>query len=118
MNLIKYVIILLLFFTNIYAKKERGSHSTKNLIGQKNYIQHCSSCHGDARRGGTMGSILDWKDLFSDNANLLIQLHSDDATTKKILDYLNSSKFIKDKVAIKQLLQEFAYDSEYVPTCN
>lgn len=115
----QFIIILLLLLTlNLSAAKKRGEHATKNLKGQEYYLNRCSSCHGEASRGGNMGSIREWKELFSKNASELIDLHLDDEESKDILSYFNNNDFKKEEKDMLKLLQEFAYDSEYIPTCN
>ena len=119
MILNKYIfLIVILLVSNIYAKKIRGEYSTKNILAQEIYLDKCSSCHGDARRGGTMASIIEWKDIFSNDAKLLVDLHENDTQTIDILKYFKGQTFKKDKILILKLLQEFAYDSEFIPTCN
>lgn len=101
-----------------FAKKIRGEYATKNIVGQEYYLKRCSFCHGDGNRGGNMASIREWKVLFKDNASELYDLHLDDETNKDILIYFKSEEFKKESALMLKLLQEFAYDSEHIPTCN
>lgn len=114
------VIMVTLFVTSSYSysDKIRGEYATKNMLGQEYYMQRCSSCHGDGARGGNMASIRDWKQIFTNNASELVELHTDDDSTVEILSYLKSDSFKKESVLMLKLLQEFAYDSENIPTCN
>lgn len=95
----------------------RGAYATKNLIGQEYYLTRCSSCHGEGNRGGNMASIREWKNIFSQNGNILIDLHIDDLEAKEVVKYLNSSSFNNEAKLMLEFLQEFAYDSEHIPTC-
>ena len=112
------VVFLLLSFTNLNAAKKRGAYATKNIVGQNYYLKACSSCHGEGSRGGNMASIREWKDLFSKNAFELKDLHVDDEETISVIKYFNSNKFQEQKIDLLDFLQEFAYDSENIPTCN
>ena len=109
-----------LFITSSYsyADKIRGEYATKNQVGQDYYLNRCSSCHGDGARGGNMASIREWKQIFSNNASELLELHTDDKSTVEILKYFKSASFKKESPLMLNLLQEFAYDSDNIPTCN
>ena len=115
-----FTVVVLSFLSSSYsyAEKIRGEYATKNLIGQDYYLNRCSSCHGDGARGGNMASIREWKQIFSNNASELIELHMDDDSTVKTLAYLQSADFQKESDLMMKLLQEFAYDSDNIPTCN
>lgn len=120
-NSLKLVIIFFLFLLlplNLHATKKRGEHATKNIEGQKYYLKRCSTCHGEASRGANMSSIREWKTLFSKQANELIELHLEEEESKNIVSYFKSNDFKKEEEKMLKLLQEFAYDSEYIPTCN
>lgn len=117
-NKFLFLFIILISFTFLHAAKSRTTYATKNIIGQNDYLDKCSSCHGDASRGGNVSSIREWKIIFSNNAYELIEIHMYDEENKKILSYLNSNEFKKQSKLILELLQEFAYDSENIPTCN
>jgi len=110
--------IFFIFNTNVSAAKKRGVHATINLTGQEYYMNRCSSCHGEGNRGGNMASIREWKSIFSKDAEELIYLHSDEDETIDIIKYMKSSDFKKESKLMLELLQEFAYDSENIPTCN
>lgn len=118
----KYKFVICIFFCcltlNLYGAKVRGEYATKNLIGQEYYMNKCSECHGDGNRGGNMASIREWGILFSNDAKELINLHEEDDETIDIIKYLKSNKFKNESKTIVKFLQEFAYDSENIPTCN
>ncbi len=116
--IITAVLLSTLFSSTLFASKIRGEYATKNLVGQDYYLKRCSSCHGEGSRGGNMASIREWKMLFSDNASELKDLHLDDDSTIKIVKYFESKTFKKESKLMMKLLQEFAYDSEHIPTCN
>lgn len=113
------IIILILTFTSfLEAERLRSTYATKNIIGQTNYLNRCSTCHGEAKRGGNMAAIREWKEIFSNKASELIDLHLDDDENIEVLKYLKSKFFLQEKESILKILQEFAYDSEHIPTCN
>ena len=112
------VIFIVVLTINLFAKKERGVYATKNLIGQEYYMNNCSSCHGEGNRGGNMASIREWKMMFSDDASELLYLHDEEDTNKKVIEYLKGESFRKQSKLMLEFLQEFAYDSEHIPTCN
>lgn len=103
---------------NSYAKKIRGEYATKNINGQNYYLKNCSSCHGEGSRGGNMASIKEWEKIFSNHSSQLIYLHEDDSELKDVINYLKSKKFKEESSDMLRFLQEFAYDSENIPTCN
>ncbi len=118
--MIKKIILLGIFILlslDLNAARERSPYATNNFKGQKYYLDACSECHGAGSRGGNMESINEWKELFSNNASELLKLHLDEDKTQKVISYLRSEKFRVQKVRILPFLQEFAYDSENIPTC-
>lgn len=112
------VLIMVFLSLNLHAKKIRGEYATKNIEGQNYYLKNCSSCHGEGSRGGNMASIKEWEMIFSNDASELIYLHEDDDDLKKVLQYLKGEEFKKQSKVMLNFLQEFAYDSENIPTCN
>jgi hypothetical protein len=112
------ILFLLLININAFAAKKRGVYATKNLIGQAYYMNRCSSCHGEGNRGGNMASIREWKSIFSNEAAELIDIHTEDDELLKLLEYMKSVEFKKKSELMLPFLQEFAYDSEHIPTCN
>lgn len=112
------IVVLMLSFSNLNAAKKRGVYATKNIIGQSFYLKACSSCHGEGSRGGNMASIREWKEIFSKNAFELKDLHIGEEETLLVIEYLNSKEFEIQKKDLLDFLQEFAYDSENIPTCN
>ena len=109
------IILLLLNFSVAFAKPL--SHITKEKLGQEYYLKRCSSCHGEGNRGGNINSINEWKEVFANNAKELIELHDGEDNVEKVISYLKSDDFKKESPRILILLQEFAYDSELIPTC-
>lgn len=112
------LIFMMLISINLNAAKNRGEHATKNIEGQNYYIKNCSSCHGEGNRGGNMASIREWKDIFSNDAEELLYFHEEDGESKNLIIYVKSDTFKKQSKQMLEFLQEFAYDSEYIPTCN
>lgn len=117
-KIVLLLVFILLLSLNLEAKKSRGEYSTKNIIGQNYYLKNCSSCHGEGNRGGNMASIKEWELFFTNEAKELIYFHEDDDSTRGVIGYLRSSDFKKQSKLMLKFLQEFAYDSENVPTCN
>lgn len=114
----KSLLIILLLISYSYGEKIRGEYATKNLKGQDYYLQNCSSCHGEGSRGGNMASIREWAEIFKNNADELIFFHEDDDSTKNLVTYLKGKEFKKQSKLMVEFLQEFAYDSQHIPTCN
>lgn len=113
----RYMLITLLaIFATLYAKP-RGKHVVKEKVGQQFYLKHCSACHGAGKLGGNMATKLEWKKLLENGAKELIELHTDEDNTTKVIEYLKSKQFKKEHDAILRFLQEFANDSEAIPTC-
>lgn len=116
-NFIFIVFALLLIYSQLEAKRQRGEYATRNLKGQSYYLNNCSSCHGGGNRGGNIASIREWEEIFSKNAKELIALHNDEENSS-VLEYIKSNKFKNERKKLLEFLQEFAYDSENIPTCN
>ena len=113
----RYIFItLLLIIATLYAKP-RGKHVVKEKVGQQYYLKQCSACHGAGKLGGNMATKLEWKKLLANGAKELIELHIDEGNTTKVIEYLKSKQFNKEHDAILRFLQEFANDSEAIPTC-
>lgn len=115
--LIAIALLSTLFTSQLSAQKIRGEYATKNLKGQEYYLKRCSACHGEGSRGGNMASIREWKQLFANNAAELRDLHTDDDSTVEVLKYFDSDAFKKESKLMMELLQEFAFDSQHIPTC-
>lgn len=117
MNNILLTLVLLTFSFQITNAETKFRHVTKEKRGQSYYLQRCSDCHGNGSRGANIYSIAEWKTLFSNNAQELIELHEFEDNTKEILQYLKSDDFTKESAKMLKFIQEFAYDSELIPTC-
>ena len=117
-NLLFILILLSLSFLNANAARKRGEYATKNLVGQDYYLKQCASCHGEGSRGGNMASIREWEMMFKKDAEELVDLHIDDEESKTVVKYFQSNEFKKESKDMLNFLQEFAYDSENIPTCN
>lgn len=113
-----YIFVLISLTLNLSADKVRGEYATKNLIGQDYYLVNCSSCHGEGSRGGNIASIREWKIFFEKDASELIYFHEEDDSTIKVMKYLKGNEFKEQSKLMLEFLQEFAYDSEHIPTCN
>jgi len=113
-----YIIFILTLSFNLEAGKIRGEYTTKNLKGQEYYLKMCASCHGDGSRGGNMASIREWETIFANNASELSYFHEDDEESIETIIYIKSNLFKKQSKLMLEFLQEFAYDSEHIPTCN
>jgi hypothetical protein len=116
-NLNKFILIVAIFsiFTNLYGS--RKPHITKEKIGQKYYLKRCSSCHGSGNRGGNLYSISEWKENFNNNGKELIELHDGEDNVQNVIKYIKSNSFKKESEKMLKFIQEFAYDSETIPTC-
>jgi hypothetical protein len=101
---------------SLYAKP-RGKHIVKEKIGQQFYLKRCSSCHSSGKIGGNMATQKEWEMLLSKGAKELIELHRDEKDTDGLINYLHSEEFSKEHNRLLKFLQEFANDSEAIPTC-
>ena len=112
------LIIFTLLFTFSTAQARYKAHVTKQLKGQEYYIKQCSSCHGEGNRGGNLYSQREWEKIFSANGLDLIELHDGEDNIEKVIKYIKSDKFKKQSPKMLSFIQEFAYDSNTIPTCN
>jgi len=112
----RVILICILLLTTSYSKS-RGEHVVKEKEGQKYYLKRCSKCHGAGKLGGNMATKKEWQMLLSNGAKELISLHKDEENTASIIKYLKSTQFSKEHDALLRFLQEFANDSEAIPTC-
>ncbi len=113
-----FLLILITSLCNVsavFAKKKK--YVTKEKVGQEYYLNRCSTCHGSGSRGGNLYSIYEWKNIYSKNGKELVYLHEDEDDTQNIIKYIKSDDFAKEKTRMLKFIQEFAYDSETIPTC-
>ncbi len=89
-----------------------GAHEKK---GQEYYLKRCSSCHGTGKMWGNVATQEEWKDFLNKNLDELKSFHVENP---KVLKYLDSKSFKKEKNRLKRFLQEFASDSDSIPSCN
>jgi mono/diheme cytochrome c family protein len=117
------LILSLLLTTTLLHAKERGTHVTREKVGQEYYLKACATCHGDGKIAGNMATQREWKALLDANASELIYLHEDVYSDKAeknavpAIQYLQSEQFVKEKRKLLKFLQEFASDSPDIPTC-
>lgn len=107
----------LLLGIGVLEARERGQHVVKEKIGQQYYLKACSSCHGAGKLGGNMATQSEWKELLDHHARELIELHEGEANTSGVIRYLKSPRFEQEHDRLLKFLQEFANDSESIPTC-
>jgi len=115
-KIILSVLISSLFCTNIVFAKN-AKHVTKEKDGQKYYLNRCSSCHGAGSRGGNLYSINEWERIFSKNGIELLELHEGEDDVQDVIEYIKSDSFKLENKNMLNFIQEFAYDSELIPTC-
>jgi mono/diheme cytochrome c family protein len=108
---------LLLAATLALPAKPRGKHVVREKVGQQYYLRACGGCHGPGKIGGNMATQAEWKALLSDHANELAELHEGEANVTGVLEYLRGPRFEKEHDRLLKFLQEFANDSESIPTC-
>ena len=111
------LLILCLLFVPLLWGKSHAPHVTQEKVGQQYYLKACSHCHGSGKLGGNMATVLEWKGLLSHHAKELVELHEDENGTQEIITYLKSDRFAKEHDHLLKFLQEFANDSESIPTC-
>jgi len=110
-------VLLGMFLTLSLQARPRGKHVVKEKTGQQYYLQACSSCHGSGKLGGNMATQEEWKELLSKHGKELIELHEGEENVSGVINYLKSSRFEKEHDRLLKFLQEFANDSESIPTC-
>ncbi len=103
----KITILLILVMSISYGAKEKK--------GQRYYLNRCAGCHGSGKMWGNVATIQEWKDFFPTDIKEMKEFHKD---SPKVLNYLNSKDFKREKNRISRFLQEFASDSESIPSCN
>ncbi len=101
-----FVLIIVLVSLLFGAKEKKG---------QKYYLKRCSSCHGTGRMWGNVATSDEWKSFFTDDIKDLKDFHKDNPN---VLNYFDSEDFKKEKSRMRRFLQEFASDSESIPSCN
>jgi hypothetical protein len=89
-----------------------GAHEKK---GQKYYLQRCASCHGSGKMWGNVATKDEWREFLTKNISELKSFH---LKNPKVIEYLDSKDFQKEKNRMLRFLQEFASDSESIPSCN
>ncbi len=89
-----------------------GTHEKK---GQKYYLQRCASCHGTGKMWGNVATQSEWKGFLTKKVDELKSFHT---KNPKVLEYLDSNSFKKERNRMIRFLQEFASDSESIPSCN
>ncbi len=110
-------LLLLILHGHTADAKSHAPHVTQEKIGQQYYLAACGSCHGAGKIGGNMATIAEWKTLLADHGKELIELHTDENGTAGIIAYLKGEQFEKEHDRLLTFLQEFANDSESIPTC-
>ncbi len=103
----RFIILVMISVVFIF-----GAHEKR---GQKYYLQRCSSCHGTGKMWGNVATQDEWKDFLTKDVKELKSFHT---KNPKVLDYLNSKDFKKERNRMIRFLQEFASDSESIPSCN
>ena len=111
------LIIFLSFYFSISQANPKHEHVTKEKLGQSYYLNRCSLCHGDGNRGGNIYSKHEWKEIFQENGKELIELHEGEDNVKNVIAYIKSDEFKKESSRMLKFIQEFAFDSETIPTC-
>ena len=115
----KLILTLILSLTLMLplCAKPRGKHVVQEKVGQQYYLKACGGCHGPGKLGGNMATQAEWKALLADHAKELIELHEGEANVTALMRYLKGPRFEKEHDRLLRFLQEFANDSESIPTC-
>lgn len=116
-NKIISTILISLVFSSFTLNAKPLSHKTKEKVGQRSYLKRCSACHGEGSRGGNLYSQDEWQKIFANSGAELIELHDGEDNVEEIISYIKSDNFKKDSKRMLKFIQEFAYDSELIPTC-
>ncbi len=112
------IIIISLILSVTLSHARLKSFVTKQLEGQEYYLKQCSLCHGSGNRGANLYSASEWKDIFSNNGKELYDLHDGEDDVEDVMKYIKSDKFKKNSKKMLLFIQDFAYDSDGIPTCN
>ncbi len=115
--LIRKILLTITILTSLIYSKPRGEHKVQEKIGQKLYLKRCSKCHDSGKIGGNMATQKEWELLLSNGAKELINLHIDENNCTGVINYLKGDEFKKEHNRLLKFLQEFANDSEAIPTC-
>ena len=110
-------VVLSLLLGSFAQARPRGQHVVQEKVGQTYYLRECAACHGAGKLGGNMATQSEWKELLSKHAKELIELHEGEQNTTRVIEYLQSPRFEKEHDRLLKFLQEFANDSESIPTC-
>ncbi len=97
--------------------KSHSPHVTQEKVGQQYYLKACASCHGAGKMGGNMATVTEWKALLDKNGKELLELHEGEDNTTGVISYIKSEQYAKEHDHLLKFLQEFANDSESIPTC-
>ncbi|MEA1914089.1 MAG: cytochrome c [Campylobacterota bacterium] len=118
-NSLRYLfIVVFIIASSLNLNAIRNSeHIAKEKIGQEYYLKRCSACHGPGRIGGNTNSTQEWKDNFAFDGAVLVELHLEEENMDEFNMYMKSNDFKLEKRRMLRFLQEFAYDSELIPTC-
>lgn len=81
--------------------------------GQRTYLLHCKSCHGNGVKGAAMKRQAEWEELFEDDASALRALHA----KTPVASYFESCAFKAAAADLYSFLFNYAADSGNVPTC-
>ena len=103
----KIVFVLLIVTISLFGAKEKK--------GQRYYLKRCSSCHGTGKMWGNVATQDEWKSFFTNDIKDLKDFHEDEPS---VLKYIDSKDFKREKGRMYRFLQEFASDSETIPSCN
>jgi mono/diheme cytochrome c family protein len=112
-----FALVVATIATQNLLAKSHAPHVTQEKVGQRYYLNACGSCHGSGKIGGNMATVTEWKALLDHGAKELIELHTDENGTEGVIAYLKSPQFAKEHDRLLAFLQEFANDSESIPTC-
>ena len=81
--------------------------------GQRLYLKNCKKCHGNGAEGAVLHTQAEWKKLFANDAQGMIDAHKGTTGEKKI-----TPKFLKKRGKhLFDFLHEYASDSGNVPSC-
>ena len=112
-----HLILFITLLTVTIDAKPRGKHVVQEKEGQRYYLNACSKCHGSGNMGGNMATEQEWRDIFANGAKELIELHEGEDGAEGVIGYIKSDRFKEESPKLLKFLQEFANDSENIPTC-
>ena len=86
--------------------------------GEKYFKKNCLSCHGKALKFVTEKEYDKWRKYFSENGDILYDLHDDSDEAIDAMKYFRSEKYRRSIKHYKDFFLEYASDTGNIPACE